>query len=215
MPQNILGRIAVLIAGLWIMAAGVSFSVLAGLGTSPISSLPYTLSLISPLTVGTATILLNAFLVLLQFIILRRRFKPVQLLQVAVSAAFGLMIDATGALLSSIEVTAYAARWLFCAAGIILVGAGVSLEVLSGTVPLAAEGLSLALSSATGKRFSSMKIAVDLSLVISSLIISFSSIGSWGGVREGTVAAALFVGVVARAFGCLLSPLRCRFFSLQ
>ena len=49
MKRNLPGRIAVLVIGLWIMSLGIAFSIAAGLGISPISSLPYTLSMLTPL----------------------------------------------------------------------------------------------------------------------------------------------------------------------
>ncbi|MCC8097111.1 MAG: DUF6198 family protein [Eubacterium sp.] len=86
-------RYLFLIAGLFIMAFGVAFSIKAGLGTSPISSVPYVLSEATPLTVGNITILMHCFFILLQIIILRRKYKPVQLLQLAVAVVFGYMTD--------------------------------------------------------------------------------------------------------------------------
>ena len=58
--QHLIRRCLLLIVGLFIMAYGVSLSIQAGLGTSPISSLPFTLSQLTPLTVGTATIAMHA-----------------------------------------------------------------------------------------------------------------------------------------------------------
>ena len=52
-----------LLTGLSIMAFGVAFSIKASLGTSPISSLPYVVSLFSPLSVGTATIIMHCFFI--------------------------------------------------------------------------------------------------------------------------------------------------------
>lgn len=62
------------------MAFGVAFSIRADLGTSPISSVPYVISLIAPVTVGTATIAMHAVFVLLQILLLRRQFALLQLL---------------------------------------------------------------------------------------------------------------------------------------
>ena len=55
LPVYILKRYLLLLAGLLIMAFGLSFSIKANLGTSPISCVPYVISLFSHLTVGTAT----------------------------------------------------------------------------------------------------------------------------------------------------------------
>ena len=64
-------RYLVLFAGLWIMAFGVAFSIKANLGTSPISSVPYVVSLFAPLTVGNATILMHCVFILIQILLLR------------------------------------------------------------------------------------------------------------------------------------------------
>lgn len=62
-------------------------------GDLPISSLPYVVSLLTPLSVGTATICLHGVLILLQLLILRRRYDPVQLLQLPVALVFGYLTD--------------------------------------------------------------------------------------------------------------------------
>lgn len=206
--EHIVLRIAVLVIGLWIMALGVAFSIAADLGTSPISSVPYTVSMFTPLTVGVLTIIMHAVFISLQILILRKDYSPVQLLQLPIALVFGLMTDAAVFLLSGIAPGNYFESLLFCLGGIILVAAGVTAEVASDTVPLAGEGLALALSKASGRKFSSMKIAVDSSLVIASLILSFIFLHSSGGVREGTVFAAIFVGLIARYFTKSAEPLR-------
>lgn len=83
--NNLVRRYLTLLVGLLIMSFGVAFSIKAGLGTSPVSSVPYVLSLIVPMTVGETTILINCLLVLLQILLLRRQFELVQLIQVPVA----------------------------------------------------------------------------------------------------------------------------------
>lgn len=204
-------RIAVLIIGLWIMSIGIAFSIRAGLGTSPISSLPYTMSMLTPLSVGTATIVLHIVLISLQVIILRKNYKPIQLLQLPLALVFGILTDLSNNMLSSLSPASYLESWIFCLIGIVLVALGVSAEVLSGTIPLAAEGLSLALTEATGRKFGTMKVTVDCSLVVLSLVLSLIFLHTLGGVREGTIAAALLVGTIARFVNKLLTPIRTKY----
>ena len=83
-----------LLLGLSLMSLGITFSIRSALGTTPISSLPYVLSLLTPLSVGALMILLNLVFVGLQIAILRRRFPPLQLLQIPVVIAFGVLNDA-------------------------------------------------------------------------------------------------------------------------
>ena len=194
----LLKRCLLLVAGLLIMAFGVAFSIQAGLGTSPISSLPYVLSLFAPLTVGTATIALHVTLILLQILLLRRRYDPIQLLQLPVALVFGALTDFSVWVLQSLTPTTYLMQWMFCVVGILLVGIGVSFEVTANVVTLAGEGMVLALCKAFPLKFANTKVGFDVTLVMLSSILSLLFLGHLAGVREGTVAAAIFVGLTAK-----------------
>ena len=85
MKGNLSRRLAMYAAGLFVMTVGIALSVKSRLGVSPISSM----TCIWGIEMGKATILLHCSLVLLQIILLRRNFKPVNLLQVAVGIVFG------------------------------------------------------------------------------------------------------------------------------
>lgn len=65
----------IFIIGLFINALGVSVITKADLGTSPISAIPYVLSLKLPLTLGELTVVFSLILVVLQIAILRKNFK--------------------------------------------------------------------------------------------------------------------------------------------
>lgn len=191
-------RYLLLFAGLFIMAIGVGFSIIADLGTSPISSVPYTVSLISPVTVGTATIIMHCFFILLQILILRKKYKPIQLLQLPAALAFGVMTDIAVKVLEGITYSSYFTQWILCAIGIVLVAIGVSMEVLADVVTLAGEGLVLAICQVIPVKFGNAKVCFDVSLVLTAVIIGLISQGQILGVREGTVAAAIFVGLISK-----------------
>ena len=90
---KLLKQYLLLCAGLAVMAFGVAFSVKADLGTSPISSVPCVVSMFTPFTVGTATIVMHCVFIVLQILILRRRYDPIQLLQLPVAILFGCLTD--------------------------------------------------------------------------------------------------------------------------
>lgn len=196
--NSLIKRYALLCAGLLIMAAGVGFSIRAGLGTSPISSLPYVLSLITPLSVGTATIAMHCALILLQIVLLGRKFQLIQLMQLPVALLFGYLTDLSLWLLDGLHAESYPGSWLLCLIGILLVGIGVSCEVTAGVVTLAGEGMVLAVCRRFRLQFPKVKIGFDCTLVIISVILGILFLGGIVGVREGTVAAALCVGMVSR-----------------
>lgn len=199
--KHLLRRWALLVVGLVIMAFGVAFSIKAGLGTSPISSLPYVLSLLPlpvTLTVGTATIAMHVTLILLQILLLRRRYDPFQLAQLPVALIFGSLTDFSVWALQGITVSTYAARWVLCIIGILLVGVGVSFEVTANVVTLAGEGMVLAVCKVFPVPFGNAKIGFDVTLVVIASVLSLVFLGGLYGVREGTVAAAFCVGLVSR-----------------
>ena len=187
-----------LVAGLFIMAFGVAFSIKGNLGTSPISSLPYVTGQISGLTVGTTTIILHCVLILLQILILRKRYDWIQLLQLPIAFIFGLMTDLAVGALAFLHPAGYAQQWMICGIGILLVAVGVSFEVTANVIVLAGEGFVLAVCKVCPIKFGTMKVVFDVSLVVISCILSVVFLHGIYGVREGTVAAAILVGNISR-----------------
>lgn len=69
-------RYIIFLIGLFINSLGVSLITKADLGTSPISSIPYVLSLNFPMTLGQFTIIFSILLIIIQLFILRKTLKP-------------------------------------------------------------------------------------------------------------------------------------------
>ncbi len=209
-------RYLFLLVGLFVMSIGVAFSIKCNLGTSPISSPPYVISLFLPLTVGSVTIIVNCIFVAMQIAIYRKNFHMQQLLQIPIVFVFGCLIDFSLWLMSPITAGNYFTQCVLCIIGILLVGVGVGVEVLSRVAILAGDGLVLAIYHGILKDrsdFRRVKICFDISLVLVACIISLVFLHELAGVREGTVAAALLVGAVARPTIKLLMPLERKYLS--
>ena len=191
-------RFLFLCLGLSIMAFGVAFSIKAALGTSPISSVPYVTSVISRLSVGTTTINMNIMFVLIQIGILRRDYEWFQLLQIPAAIVFGTMIDVAEYVIAPIDVSNYFQQWLLCIIGIVLIALGVSVEVMANLVTTAGEGIVLAICKKAPIRFGNMKVIFDVTLVCIAIVLSLVFLKTLDGIREGTIAAALFVGQVTK-----------------
>ena len=216
-----LKRYIFLIVGLFIMAFGVAFSKKAALGASPISSIPFVLKPIAALDIGIATTIVNTLIVLLQVIILRKKFKWINLLQIPVCAVFGYVCQFAEWCLSGIALqTGLTAalcwqNWITCFAGIILVAFGVSMEVTANVITLAGEGFALALCQVQTKiKFRFMKVIVDVSLVLIAVALSFIFLNELytDSVYFGTAAAAICVGLLAGQFNKFMKPLGNRIF---
>lgn len=198
MKKNLVKRYLILIVGLLIMAFGVAFSIKGDLGTSPISSLPYVTGQISGLTVGTTTIILHCVLIVLQILLLRRKYQLYQLLQLPVAFIFGWMTDFAMWAIQGLSCHSYLGQWIFCILGILLVAVGVSCEITANVVTLAGEGMVLAVCRTWSVPFGKSKVSFDVTLVVLSIILSFLFLHGLYGVREGTVAAAICVGIISR-----------------
>lgn len=199
--MNKLKRYLLFLVGLFINALGVSLVTKASLGTSPISSIPYVLSLKFLPTLGNFTIIFSILLIILQIAILRKNFKMENILQIPVSIAFGYFIDLTMYLFFWVNPGNYVMKLIALLAGCIVLGFGVYLEVLADVVMLPGESFVRAVVQTWNTNFGTTKIIFDSSMTIIAGILSFVFWGKLNGVREGTIIAALLVGFIARLFG--------------
>ncbi|WP_256365387.1 DUF6198 family protein [Methanosphaera sp. WGK6] len=87
--MNIYERLLRYILGLFIITVGIAFSLKSNLGSSPVSTIPYTLTVVWSVEIGQATILFQSTLVLIQIILLRRKFQLRNLGQIIVGILFG------------------------------------------------------------------------------------------------------------------------------
>lgn len=201
------------LAGLFVNALGVSLVTKASLGTSPISSIPYVLSLNYPLTLGNFTIIFSIFLILLQLLILRKNFKIENVLQIPVSIAFGYFIDLTMYMFFWVDPQNYVVKLISLLAGCVVLGFGVYMEVLADVVMLPGESFVRAIVQTWNTNFGTTKIIFDSSMTIMAGVLSVLFFGKLNGVREGTIMAALLVGFIARLFGKYLEFVKPYIFS--
>ena len=203
-----LKRYLIFLVGLFVNSLGVSLITKANLGTSPISSIPYVLSLNFPFTLGNFTIFFSIFLIVLQLIILRKNFKLEHILQIPVSIIFGYFIDLTMILFSWVNPEAYVMKIVYLLIGCLILGVGVYMEVLADVVMLPGESFVRAIVLTWKTNFGTTKICFDVSMAVIAAVLSFVFAGRLDGVREGTVIAALLVGFIARLIGKKLAFLK-------
>lgn len=205
--KELLKRYLVFLIGLFINSFGVSFVTKASLGTSPISSIPYVLSLSFAPTLGVFTILFSLLLIFLQIVILGKEFQKINLLQIPVSIVFGYFIDFSMILLQWVSPTNYVLRFVALIAGCLILGFGVYIEVIADVVMLPGEAFVKAVTKRFHTEFGITKVCFDASMTIFAGILSFIMFAELNGVGIGTVIAALIVGIIARFFGKVLTPL--------
>jgi uncharacterized membrane protein YczE len=194
-------RYLIFIVGLFVNSLGVSMVTKANLGTSPISSIPYVLSLKFPFTLGEFTIAFSILLIVLQLIILRKNFRAEHALQIPVSIAFGYFIDLSMELLSFVNPQNYGMKLFYLFIGCVILGVGVYMEVLANVVMLPGESFVRAVVMTWETEFGASKIAFDVSMAVIAGVLAIVFFFKLQGVREGTIVAALLVGFIARTLG--------------
>ena len=191
-----MARLLQYVAGLMVLAIGVSFAAASGLGVSTLTALPFVISRITGLEFGTVTGLMFCFYVFLEWLILNKDFRMLQLLQIPCAILFGFLVSAAGALISAWHIDNYFESFFAIVLSILFTGTGIVIYLGANLVPQAADGLVQAIMLKSGKSLPFVKNIFDLVSVALAVIISLLFLGSVEGVREGTLLAAICVGRV-------------------
>lgn len=204
--KDILVRYGIATIGLLLVVIGVALSIKSDLGTAPISCPPYVASLIGGLTVGQYTILMHFFFILFQIVLLGKRFKMENLMQIAAAFVFGLLTDASIWALDWINVSSYLGKFSLLLLSCAITAAGISIEVRSKAWMLAGEMTVAALADVWYYPFRNVKIVFDFALVLLSAAASVIAFNRFLGtddtvvIREGTFISAILTGFLMRFF---------------
>ncbi len=188
------------VVGLFIMNIGIAFSIKSNLGSTPVVSVPYAISLITGIDIGICNTLFQCFLVLIEFMLLRSAFHPKHFLQVFVGILFGAFTSISMIILSIIpQASVLWVQILFLILGILFLAFGLFLYVPTNVVPVAVDGLTQAVSITTNQSFTKIKVIMDISWSVLSWILSFVFLGHFdGSAGIGTIIAAMSIGTTVK-----------------
>ena len=207
---TLIRRDTLLFVSLMFNALGIDIVTIAALGTSPISSVPYVVSKMAPLTFGELTFVLNMLFLAGQALLLGpKRWKANRsflLLQVPVLTLFSVFVDLWMHLLAEMDDARYISKIAVLVGGCAILALGISLSVKANVVMNPGEAIVKVLSDRINLAFGWTKFIFDCSLVVVAISICYIVLGHIVGLREGTVVAALLVGPLER----LIYP-HCRF----
>ena len=205
-PKQLAARLGIYLVGLIVLAFGITLAVNSNLGVSPVTSLPYVVSQVLHVTLGTCTILVYTCYIFLQMILKGGKFQPALLLQLVFSTVFGYLVDGTKLLLGDFLPTTYFGQLAMLAASIVLIGFSLVLYIDVNIAPMPPEGLVTCIADKLGKPFPKIKTLFDCASVLAGLTLCFLFLGKVVGIREGTIITALLVGKLTGFFRKLLTP---------
>jgi len=209
MKKNIVLRYLIFLVGLFVASLGVAFSAKAGLGTSPVSAIPYSVSLVSSLlTFGGWLNVLSVLQITVQVILLGKKCKPVEIvIQTVLAFVYGYLTNFSCSLISGLKVSGYGMQFLYMMIGCFILAFGIWIQLKGGVAMLPGEAMNRAISEVTGKKYENIKVFFDIAYIAVAAIICLAFLGRLEGVREGSIIAAVLVGNIIKLYN--------RFFTLK
>ncbi len=207
--KEMIKRYLLLLLGLLVCTFGVAFITKAALGTSPIASVPYCVSLILPrFSFGTWLIVYCFILIALQIILTKGQCSRFELLvQVVISLTFGSCTDLSMLILSGFSPEGYVVRLISLLLGCAILALGAALEVLAGVAMLPIDALYYVICRKVNREYAQIRVIADVSLVVLSAVLCLVFLHRLTAVREGTIIAALLTGNIVKVFSKLIRPL--------
>lgn len=209
---DIARRYSLFLIGLFIASMGVALSAKAGLGTSPVASLPYTVSLMSGLlTFGGWLNALSVTQITIQVILLKGKCKYVEIfLQTVLAFIYGYLTDFSCFLIRGLTLHNYPAQLACMAASCFVLAFGIWVQLKGNVALLPGEAMNRAISQVTGKKYTNIKIFFDALYIVLSAILCMIFLGGLKGVREGSIIAAVAVGMLIKGYEKIYRRIRGR-----
>ncbi|WP_432352503.1 YczE/YyaS/YitT family protein [Sporosarcina sp. A2] len=190
-------RLTLYVVGLFLLSLGVSFSIQASLGVSPVSSLAYAFSLTSGLSIGITTILANILFIIVQVLLNKRIELREFAVQLVIVFLFGLFMDATLVIVQLLPAPeTLIGKLIFLVISFYIISAGL-LAYFTAKLPLMPyDALTYVISDRFNMKFSNAKITSDLLNVAVAAAVCLVFIHSLGSIGVGTLLAAYFIGKI-------------------
>lgn len=197
-------RMLFYLAGMVILAFGITMNTKTGLGVSPIISIAYSVSTIWDLNFGNMTMALYCVFVIAQFIIRGKDRKWSDLLQIPVALLVSQLLNLFSWLMRDFHFENFWINLAFLILAILLTGLGVVLSVDMRLVPNPGDGIVQAISDRTGKSLGLTKNLFDIGCIITTIVLGLTMEGKLIGIGLGTVLAVIGVGRAIALFNLLL-----------
>lgn len=189
---------AVYVLSLIILALGICLNTKTLLGVSPIISIPYSIARLTNLPLGVMTFIYYCLLILLQKLMLGKKFDSFQYLQIVASIITSLFIQVFDIIFP--DCTGMAGRLIVLILAIVITGIGASLSVSMKIVPNPADGLAKTVGQLLHKDVGFGKNLIDLISIVISFSIGLVAVHGLLGVGIGTVVSMILTGRVMHFF---------------
>lgn len=207
--KQVIKNYALFLIGLFIASMGVALSAKAGLGTSPVASVPYSVSLVNhTLTFGWWLNMWSVLQIAVQIALLRKKCKPVEIIiQTVLAFVYGYLTDFSCKLISGLQANNYIMQFALMILSCFVLGFGIWIQFKGGVAMLPGEAMNRAISEVTGIKYENIKIFFDVLYIVVAAVICFIFIGKLEGVQEGSIIAAVLIGNIIKLYNSLYNKL--------
>lgn len=200
-------RVLLYLIGVVVLCFGVVLNTKTGLGVASINTIPFSISQIMGISLGTATFVLYCLFVVVQLLIRQSIILKV-LMQLPVSLIFGVLVDIFDQRVLTFIADSAVASIVLLVCAIVLTALGSTLMVTVRLVPAAPDGIVQTLGDSFGMTFGSMKFRFDVVCIALTAAYSTLLVGHPVGIGVGTLAAMAFTGHLCNLWGLLLKKLK-------
>lgn len=187
-------RLGLYFLGILVLGFGIVLNTKTGLGVAAINSVPYGISEMTNLSLGTVTTILYIIFVVIQIMIYRKiDFKVI--LQIPFSYFMGYVIDFYDSLLN-FTIVSLPIAFILLGMAIVATALGAYVVVTLDLIPNPADGMVKALSQVINKEFGKTKLLFDCTMMIFTIMITYVFSGSVIGIGVGTVLSAGLIGQI-------------------
>ncbi|MCD8151863.1 MAG: DUF6198 family protein [Clostridiales bacterium] len=199
--RGIIKRYIVFFCGLLVNSFGVAFITKASLGTTPISSIPYSMSLIFPaLTLGNWVMIFNFTMIVLQLILLHRLDVLDLVLQILIAIFYGYFIDLSMLCLGQFMPRTYAVKIVALLLGSAILAMGAYLEVIANVVMIPGDAFMRAVAKLSHREYGTIRVICDVTMTAIAAVLCLVFLRQLSGVREGTIIAAVLTGNIVKLY---------------
>lgn len=186
-------RLLIYCVGILLVSAGIVLCKYSSLGISPISTVPYVLEKILPVSFGALTMYFHFANTAVQMALRKTIKDPKLLLQIPLAFAFGQTINLMQRILY-VDQNSLVMRWIALGLGIVLTAAGMVCMLLQDLVANPPDGTVKEISEKTGWKFGNVKIGYDIAMVVIAALIGLIFLHTITGIGIGTLLSALLTG---------------------
>ena len=184
--------------GLILLSLGIDLNTKTQLGISPINSVPFNVHQLTGIPLWMCVYAFYLVFILMQWLLLKKDFHPVQCFQLVTSFVNSLLIQFFDDRIPLL--TEPVSQYLVLVLAIVLTAAGISLTAGMKLIPNPGEGVAGAIGIALKKDFGYGKNVLDLGCVALSIAITLIFAGRISNIGIGTVLSMLVTGRIVKLF---------------